>query len=194
MRIAGYIILLTFLTGCAAIGSSRIKDVESRSTVYGWLDYKDAPGSNSFISMHLKQLTPEVNKPYYQVGWKKLDEGIIFWSHHARNGEIVASNMHGRTCLIAASFLCDGAWVEYEFGEDGNAGYAKIDESGVYFMGAYKMTNTTEKGIFSAIQFGVEKAESHPTQKEMLELILATDPTKYPEVSERIKDELARLP
>lgn len=175
------------LASCASVET--IKDFRDRSLAYGWLDIKDVE-ANRLHAVHVYQLRPKIDKPYYPSRVLPFKEGFLYFTMVLPNGSHKTISANGQSCL---GILCSNTRYKYSFGKtDSESGAIHIKSPGVYWMGAYKL-NTVKTGFFEQGKFNAEPASNAPSKREMLEAILK-DIDGEPEVMvERIKRELATM-
>lgn len=176
-------VLVTSLTGCS-IFQKEISDYEQRSTVFAWVDVKDlAP--NRLHAIHLYQHRPVTKEPYYGMGTVKMDGGYLIYTHITPNGAYKLDSLSGQQCML---IFCGNTVYTYNLGKQGDVGTVVIDQPGVYFLGAYKLSDV-KTGWFQPGKFEIEQVEG-PGIASMLTELLEESPEKYPVVAQRIQQAL----
>jgi len=163
IRIGAFTVLLLsalLVTGCASSGPVRDINDPTNSLVFGFVDMSEAP--TKLTGATVMQVAPPTDKPYWGTA---VRDGVFY---HARlpAGSYKLSTLYG-------SHFFKGDY-EYGFPRQGSEGAVRIEEPGIYFLGAFKY-QPEKSGLFEPGKFSMEPIES-PTAAELLKQILDEDP------------------
>ena len=170
---------ISLLAGCASSGGPE-RDINdpNNSLVFGYIDMEDAPTDMTYA--HLKQVFPATEFPYWPMG---VEDGLIL-QQYLPPGGYQLSNFGGSGFLSGEH--------EYSFPNFGkNATAVRIDEPGIYFIGAFKYKEV-DTGFFEQGKFDMERISS-PSERELLQRISEMDWVKGTAWESRIRKRLAEL-
>ena len=172
------LLLMTLLTGCASLGGGRSIDDPTSSLVFGYIDMEDAPTSMDYAQ--LQQVAPKTDAGFWTMG---TDDGIMY-NQYVPPGAFKVAHFGGSSFFSGEH--------QYSFPAYGrNATAVTIEEPGIYFVGAYAYQEV-ETGFFEAGKFSIEPIES-PSEKSLLQALLAMDWVKGTQWQARIQNRLAEL-
>ena len=163
IRIGAFgVLLLSVLlaTGCSSSGPLRDINDPTNSLVFGYVDMSEAP--TKLERATVMQVAPPTDKPY----WGTAVKDGMFYHSRLPVGSYKLSTLYG-------SHFFKGDY-EYGFPRQDSMGAVRIDEPGIYFLGAYKY-QPEKSGFFEPGKFSMEPIES-PTAHELLKRILDEDP------------------
>lgn len=179
--------VILLLSGCVGGGGEQVKDFTNRSTAYGWVNIDDVDGNHMYEAI-VKQYRPKINAPYYFLAIKEFKDGFLFYTNALTNGAFKLDEVRAQSCFG----LCSNTYYTYNFGSQGSdIGTATIKQPGVYFLGNYDLVEE-DTGFFEQGKFSIKQAANPPSQKEMLEVILADAPKDHPIVGQRIRKALGK--
>lgn len=166
------------LTGCAFSGGGRSIDDPTSSLVFGYMDMEEAPTSMDYVK--LQQVAPRAEAGFWDMG---TDDGIMF-NQYVPPGSFKVAHFGGSSFLMGEH--------RYSFPTYGrNATAVTIEEPGIYFIGAYAYQDV-DTGFFEAGKFSIEPT-NNPSEKDLLQTLLAMDWVKGTQWEARIKNRLAEL-
>jgi hypothetical protein len=170
---------VTALAGCAGGGHGRDINDPSNSLVFGYVDMADAPTKVS--GAQVMQVAPPTDKPY----WGTDVRDGLFYTYYLPPGSYKLATLHG------SSFLRGD--YRYSFPRQGGGNTAvRIDKPGIYFLGAYRYKDV-KTGFFEQGKFDIERV-SNPTEAELLQKLLDTDPEIKKSVwADKIRQRIARI-
>lgn len=179
--------VILLLSGCVGGGGEQVKDFTNRSTAYGWVNIDEVDG-NRLYQVNVKQYRPKTKSPYYFLAVKELKGGYLFYTNALTNGAFKLDEVRAQSCFG----LCSNTFYTYSFGNQGSEiGAATVEQPGVYYLGSFDLVEE-DTGFFEQGKFGVNQAANPPSQKEMLEAILADAPGDHPIVGKRIRKALSK--
>jgi len=173
--------------GCAA-GPERVTDFTDRSVVFGWIDIGDVD-ANRLHKVQLYQMSPQSDTPYWNPKFIKFEGGYLYYAFSFPNGTYKLYELSGQRCVM---ILCGNNTFSYSFGRQGDTAATQIDAPGVYYVGAIKLEEV-KTGFFEADKFDVQYTDKGPTERQMLEEMIADAGDVDPMVAERIHARLQRL-
>lgn len=165
------LILLLLLAGC---GAEKIRDdfnPANHSLVFGYIDTEDSMGTMYWLQA--RQVLPKTENPLIDIN---IQDGMFYLN----------SFKLGSYQLEAFG---NAKFILYFPRQDADKARFKIEKSGLYYLGSYKI-NRTKDGIFSASKFDIQTT-TKPTEKELLERILKLTESKPWE--DRIRKRLQEL-
>lgn len=186
IRYAFLLVLCCSLMACVG-GGKKITDYTNHSTVYGWVDIEDA-APNRLHQAVFFQYRPKTEYPYHYLAVEKFAGGYLFYGHTFENGAFKLNQVSGQKCFL----MCGNTIYSYDFGKQGGRhGAVKIQKPGVYYVGAYKLSDL-KTGWFEQGKFEIKRLKRGPSRKQMLEHILKEAPKKHPVIGQRIQAALKR--
>ena len=132
----------------------------TNSLVFGYVDMSEAP--TKLETATVMQVAPPTDKPYWRTAAR---DGVFFYAR-------LPAGSYKLTTLYGSHFF-KGEY-EYGFPRQDSVGAVRIDEPGIYFLGAYKY-QPEKSGLFEPGKFSMEPIES-PTAQELLKRILDENP------------------
>lgn len=162
------IFLLLLVTGCASVESVDPRD-PNLSLIYGYLDMEEAPTNADWVFI----LHYDGEGEGYEV---PVEDGIFY------HVGVVPGPYQVDT--FGGDHFWNGSYI-YDFGSDGrNETAIKIDEPGVYFMGAHKYVEVPT-GWLEQDKFTMEPA-TDPSEREILTKLLELLREDNPEYTRQI--------
>ncbi len=150
-------LLFVYLTGC---GGGRTLTKEERaqgSLVFGQIDMDEAPSNFQWLSTRVIPTPKEL--PYWNFG---VHKNRIFLFDGLPKGSYQMDSFGGHSSFL---WIFNNQDYSYNFPGQGNG--FRIQDQGVYFMGAFKYKAIKGKGFFTADKWDLERVKS-PTEKELL--------------------------
>lgn len=151
--------VVVMLAACSSLPLADPKD-DSLSLVFGYVDMGDAPSKLEWVSL---KRYGEKEPVYYGMAAR---DGLIFHVGVAPGSYQVEKfgGMGGIPFLTSKRY-------EYYFGTRGrNDTAVRIQQAGIYFIGAYKYVNHPG-GLFKADKFDMQPAQT-PSEKEVLQRLI----------------------
>lgn len=179
--------ILVFVAGCAA-GATRVTDFTDRSVVFGWIDIGDVD-ANRLHAVQLYQLSPQTDAPYWNPKFVKFEGGYLYYAFSFPNGTFKLYELSGQRCV---TILCGNTSFSYSFGRQGETAAVRVDSPGVHYIGAIKLADV-KTGLFEAGKFDVQYTDQGPSERQMLEAMLADARDVDPLVVQRINARLQQL-
>lgn len=173
--------------GCAA-GPERVTDFSDRSVVFGWIDIGDVD-ANRLHRVQLYQLSPHTDSPYWNPKFVKFEGGYLYYAFSFPSGTFKLYELSGQRCVM---ILCGNNTFSYSFGRQGDIAATQVDSPGVYYVGAIKLEEV-KTGFFEAGKFDIQYTDQGPTERQMLEEMLADARDVDPMVVDRLNAHLQRL-
>jgi hypothetical protein len=179
-QFACFLFITALFHGCGGGLSKMVKEQDSPDTalLFGYIDMNDAP--SNLESASLRQYAPKGGEPYIPM---RADRDGLFYRENVPKGSYGLDTFGGRGWTLGCgSFMKERHY--YNFPEEGfKYNQFRLTNSGLFFLGSYKMKKIKGKYEFA-------DADS-PTEKELLTKLLAyTGGTKWENI---IKKRLKQL-
>jgi hypothetical protein len=162
------IVLLLVATACASVEPVDPRD-PGLSLIYGYLDMEEAPTEADWVFIKHYDGKGE--------GYRVPVQDGVFYHVGVPAGPYQVDAFGGRS-------FWNGSYI-YDFGSDGrNATAIKVNEPGVYFMGAHKYIDIPT-GWLEQRKFSMEPVET-PSEREVLSKVLELLREDDPEFARQI--------